>query len=120
MYRVRFYKDRNGHQPAVEYLRTLKARNDKDARIRARKIQDYINILQEHGTYIGEPVCKHIEDDIWELRPARDRVFFVAWHNNGYVILHAFEKHGNKTPEREKEQARREYKDLQERGLEDD
>ncbi len=120
MFKVSFYKDRSGFQPAVEYLRQLTARHDKDARIRARKIQDYINILASYGTYIGEPICKHIEDAIWELRPSRDRVLFVAWHNNGYVILHVFEKHGQKTPEREKERARREYIDLQERGLNDE
>ena len=120
MYKVSFYKDKSGRQPAVEYLRELTARRDKDARIRARKIQEYINILQEHGTYIGEPICKHLEGNIWELRPARDRVLFVAWHNNGYVILHAFEKKTQKTPEREKEKARREYIDLQERGMEDE
>jgi len=47
-------------------------------------------------------------------------VLFVAWHNNGYVLLHAFEKHTAKTPEREKNRAREEYKNLKERGVADD
>lgn len=120
MYKVTFYRDRGGDQPALSYLKALLSKNDKDSRIRARKMQDYINILKEHGTFIGEPIVKHIEGDIWELRPARDRVLFVAWHNNGYVLLHAFEKHTVKTPEREKQRAREEYKDLKERGLNDE
>lgn len=117
MYEVHFYKDKRGEQPALSYLKELLKGKDKDSRIRARKMQDYINILREYGTFIGEPTVKHIEGDIWELRPARDRVLFVAWHNNGYVLLHAFEKHTPKTPEREKQRARDEYRDLKERGL---
>ena len=120
MYRVRFYKNQNGEEPAADYLRSLIARNDKDARIRARKFQEYINLLAAHGTYIGEPVCKHLGGDLWELRPARDRVLFVAWHNNGYVLLHAFEKKTQKTPKREIERAQTEYADLKERGFEDE
>ena len=120
MYKVRFYKDRKGEQPALAYLEALLKKTDKDSRIRARKIQEYINILSQYGTYIGEPIVKHIEDNLWELRPARDRVLFVAWHNNGYVLLHAFEKHTPKTPENEKKRAREEYKDLKERSVEDE
>lgn len=117
MYSVRFYRDKSGHRPALEYLHEIADGKDKDSRIRATKMQDYINLLREYGTSIGEPVVKHIEGDIWELRPARDRVLFVAWDGNGYVLLHGFEKHTQKTPEREKERARAEYKDLKERGL---
>ena len=120
MYEVHFYRDKNGEQPALSYLKELLKGKDKDSRIRARKMQDYINLLREYGTFIGEPAVKHIEGDIWELRPARDRALFVAWNNNGYVLLHAFEKHTRKTPEREKQRARDEYKDLKERGLEDE
>ena len=49
MYKVRFYRDRNGEQPTRAYLEALLKRKDKDSRIRARKIQEYINILREHA-----------------------------------------------------------------------
>ena len=120
MYEVHFYRDKNGDQPALSYLKSLVEKKGKDSRIRARKMQDYINVLQQYGTYIGEPVVKHIEGNIWELRPSRDRVLFVAYHNNGYILLHAFEKHTAKTPEQEKKRAREEYKDLIERGFDDE
>ena len=120
MYEVRFYKDKDGNRPVLSYLKALLGKKDKDSRIRARKIQEYINILREYGTFVGEPVVKHIEGDLWELRPARDRILFVAWHKNGYILLHVFEKHTQKTPEREKKKAREEYMDLKERGLEND
>lgn len=104
----------------TEYLESLIATHTKDGRIRARKIQDYIKLLGELGTYAPDTIVKHIEDDLYELRPGKDRVLFVAWYKNGFVLLHSFPKKTQKTPEREKERARREFKDLQERGLDDE
>lgn len=120
MYKIHFYKDRNGKEPVYEYMSELSKQSSKDARIKLRKIQDYINVLAEYGTRAGEQYTKKIDDkfDIWELRPASDRVLFVAWVNDSFVLLHSFPKKTQKTPEREKEKARRELKDLQERGLE--
>ena len=59
---------------------------------------------------------KHIDGDIWELRPIRDRILFVAWHEGSFVLLHHFMKKTQKTPMREIEQAQRELADLKERG----
>ena len=118
LYNVHFYKDRNGREPVKEYLEELAARKDKNSRIKLNKIRDYIKILSEYGTRAGEPYTKHIEGNIWELRPLQDRILFVAWINNSFVLLHQFVKKTPKTPEREKAQARREYADMIERGIE--
>ena len=59
---------------------------------------------------------KHIDGDIWELRPIRDRILFVAWREGSFVLLHHFMKKTQKTPMREIEQAQRELADLKERG----
>lgn len=122
MHKIRFYKDRNGRQPVKEHLDELKKKNDKSSRIRLNKANDYIQALAEYGTAIGEPYMKKIDDkyNIWELRPSSDRIFFVAWVNDSYMLLHVFQKKTQKTPEREKAQARREVKDLLERGQDDE
>ncbi|MBM9833412.1 type II toxin-antitoxin system RelE/ParE family toxin, partial [Enterococcus faecalis] len=65
----------------------------------------------------GEPFVKHLEGDIWELRPLRDRVLFVAWLDGSFVLLHSFVKKTQKTPRREIEQAKREVEDLRKRGM---
>ena len=41
---------------------------------------------------------KHLDGEIWELRPLRDRIFFAAWIDNAFVILHHFIKKTQKTP----------------------
>lgn len=120
MHQIYFYRDRSGKEPVKEYLAELAARKDKDNRIKYNKIRDYIKALSEYGTMIGEPYIKHIDGEIWELRPLKDRIFFVAWNNGSYVLLHQFMKKTRKTPVKELEQAKREYMDLIERGIDDE
>lgn len=115
MHKINFYKDKNGKEPVAEYIEKLASKKDKDSRIKLQKIRDYIKILSEKGTSAGEPYVKHIDGEIWELRPLRDRIFFVSWVNNNYVLLHHFMKTTNKTPAREIEKAKRELADLKER-----
>ncbi len=114
MYEVRFYKTRDGREPIAEYITELANKNDKDSRIKLKKIREYIKVLSEYGTQAGEPYMKHLDGGIWELRPLRDRILFVAWHNGSYVLLHHFMKKTTKTPAREIEKAKRELADLRE------
>lgn len=117
MHKIYFYKDKNGKEPVYEYMVELANKNNKDSRIKLNKIQDYIEVLKEYGTHAGEPYIKHLDGDIWELRPLRDRILFVGWVNGSYVLLHQFMKKTQKTPAREIEKAKRELADLIERGV---
>lgn len=117
MHKVYFYKDKNGHEPVLEYMLKLSAKKDKDSRIKLNKINDYIETLRNYGTQAGEPYIKHLDGEIWELRPLRDRILFVCWVNGSYVLLHQFMKKTQKTPAREIEKAKRELADLIERGI---
>lgn len=117
MHKIYFYKDKNGHEPVLEYILTLSNRKDKESRIKLNKINDYIEILSKYGKQAGQPYTKHIVDEIWELRPLRDRIFYVGWMNNSYVLLHHFIKKPQRTPLKEIVKARRELIELKERGL---
>ena len=63
---------------------------------------------------------KHLEGDIWELRPLSDRILFVGWADNRFVLLHHFVKKTPKTPRREIERAQRNFADFMERGEDDE
>ena len=116
------YRKKDGESPVEEYIKKLAVQKGKDSWINLGKIRDYIKILEEHGTRAGEPFIKKVDDkeNIWELRPLGNRIFFVAWIENTFVLLHAFQKKTQKTPQRQIDQARREVKDLKERGLSDE
>jgi len=98
MHPIYFYRNKDGKEPVLKYLRQLSMKSGKDSRIKANKIQDYIETLSKMGTHSGLPYVKHIEDDLWELRPLRDRIFFVTWHEGSFVLLHHFMKKTQKTP----------------------
>lgn len=117
VHNIYFYKDKNGNEPVLDYMRELASKKGKDSRIKLNKINDYIELLSQHGTRAGEPYIKHLDAEIWELRPLRDRILFVAWIDGSFVLLHHFMKKTQKTPKREIEQAKRELADLKERGL---
>ena len=112
------FLQRQERQRAVaEYIAELAQKEDKDSRIKLNKIRDYIKVLSEYGTQAGEPYIKHLDGEIWELRPLRDRILFIGWANGSYVLLHQFMKKTQKTPAREIEKAKRELADLIERGV---
>lgn len=120
MYKIRIFKDAQGNQPIKEYLKALASSSEKDSRIRLRKIDYYFQTLREFGTRAGEHFVKHIDGDIWEIRPLRDRLFFFGWKDDVFVLLHHFEKKTKKTPKREIEQAKRNLKDFIERSKDDE
>ena len=61
MHEIIFYEDRSGRVPVLEYMQELSKSKSKDSRIKLSKIQDYVKVLREHGTYAGEPFVKHLD-----------------------------------------------------------
>lgn len=115
MFEVVFYENNKGFAPVQTYIQTLAKSHGKDSRIKLNKIQEYVSMLEEHGTQVGEPYVKHIQDDIWELRPLKDRILFFCFDGEKFVLLHCFVKKTQKTPPREIAQAKRNMIDYCER-----
>jgi len=120
MYRIRFFKDRRGREPIKEYIAELAASNSKDSQIKFQKISDYLKYLSEKGKQAQEPYAKHLDGDIWELRPIRDRILFAAWDGESFILLHHFVKKTQKTPKKEIDQAKRNLADFRERSEENE
>ena len=119
MHEIIIYQDKNGKSQILDFLYELVNKNGKDAKINRNKVNDYIQLLAEYGTYIGEPVCKHLEGDIWELRPLDNRILFAGVVDGKFVLLHQFLKKTQKTPKIEIDQAKRELADYLERSKND-
>lgn len=117
MYDIIFYEDRNGRSDVVEYLKMLdeKAEASKESRINRNKIIAYFDLLEEEGTRIGEPVTKHLDGEIWELRPLRNRFLYAYYKEKTFIILHHFVKKTQKTPKKEIEKAKKNLQDYVER-----
>ena len=108
-----FYEDSRGFSDVENYLDELleKAKTSKEHRLNYEKIMAYLQVLSVKGTKAGKPYVKRIDEEIWELRPLKNRIFFFYKKENSYVLLHHFIKKTQKTPNKEIEKARNEMLD---------
>ena len=106
MYNVSFYFDKNNKSEIIDLLEELKISKSKDARINRNKILAYIKLLKQYGVLIGEPICKHLDGELYELRPLDNRILFFYHEKDQYILLTHFVKKTNKTKKSEIERAK--------------
>lgn len=113
MFNIEFYENQNGESEVLDFLIQLasKAPKNKNARIQHKQMVLYIQLLADHGTLLGDNITKHIEDNIWELRPGKNRVLFFYMEEDTFLLLHHFRKKTQKTPKREITKAKHERDD---------
>ena len=118
-YKIIFWQDEEDFSESQDYIFSLKLKSQKskDARIKLNKIVEYMDLLETYGVEIGRPYIKHIEKEVYELRPLRDRFFFCFKKENKYIILNYFTKKTQKTPRREIEKALKLIDEYNERNL---
>lgn len=117
MFEIIFYEDEHGYSDVKEFINYLrkKSATSKDARINFNKFVAYLDILEEMGTRVGAPITKHLDGDIWELRPLSNRILYAYYKDNTFLLLHHFKKQSQKTPPREIEKAKKELRDYMRR-----
>ncbi|MBP2660588.1 MAG: type toxin-antitoxin system RelE/ParE family toxin [Firmicutes bacterium] len=113
MYEIIFYEDAHGNCPVDNLISQLdkKAERSKDAKIQLKQIMFQLDLLTKAGTRNSNEYVKHIQGDLWELRPGDNRILLFGWKGNNIVLLHSFRKATNKTPIREIKRAEREISD---------
>lgn len=113
MFKIEFYEKANGKSDVWDFLEKLriKSSTNKDARVQYNQIVFYIDLLAKNGTALPANITKHLEEDIWELRPGNNRVFYFYYRDQNFVLLHHFRKKSMKTPKREINRAKAERDD---------
>ena len=93
-YSIEFYETATGKSPVWDFFEELrcKSTNDKNARIQFQQMGLYMQLVQEHGFQLSNTILKHLQDDIWELRPGNNRVLYFYFKNKTFVLLHVFSK----------------------------
>lgn len=113
-WRVEFYQDEQGHSPVRVFLESL------DRQTQAR-FDWSIDQLRLRNVRAREPLVKHIEGKLWELRRASDgniyRLMYFFFSGRTIVFVHGFQKKTQQTPRREIELAQERMADyLRRRG----
>ena len=113
MFTVKFYEPKTGESDVWDFLEELrlKSPSNKDARVQYNQLLFYIDLLSKNGTFLPNNIAKHIDEDIWELRPGNNRVLYFYSDNDAFVLLHHFRKKTMKTPLREIQRAKAERDD---------
>lgn len=120
MYEISFYKDNRGRSEVFDYIKELKSKDTKENKQKVKKIDLYIDLLKEYGLALREPYIKKIDNEIWELRPLKNRILFASLCNNKFLLLSVFLKQSRKTPRNEIEKARKYLEDYKKWGEEDE
>ena len=105
MWNIVFYKDRRGKCPPLEFIEELPMTEQA-------KIRNALRLLQEFGTNLCMPHAKPIQGKLWELRPGGIRLFYFAYIEQQFVILHGYRKQSQKAPGGEIEIALRRMQEL--------
>lgn len=103
MFEVVFYKDIDGSSDVENYIDNLRINKDKskDSRINYNHIVLYVTLLGQNGFALTSNFLKHINDQIWELRPGKYRILFAYLDDIGFLLLTIFKKKQQKTPKKE-------------------
>jgi phage-related protein len=95
---VVFFTEENGKSPVREFLASL------DAKTQARFIAS-IELLKQRNVHAREPLVRHLEGKIWELREESStntyRLLYFFFTGRRIVFVHGFQKKTQKTPPRE-------------------
>src|SRR5688572_11528 len=104
-----FYVTEQGDSPVEEFLHSL------DIKTQAR-FDWSIDRLAKENIQAKEPLVKHIEGKLWELRRASNgniyRVMYFFFTGKQIVFVHGFQKKSQKTPKREIETAEKHMNDF--------
>jgi len=99
---IEFYTDEQGNSPVREFLKTL------DKKTKAR-FNWSIEELRIRNITAREPLVKHLEGKIWELRRASSgniyRLLYFFFVGKRIVFVHGLQKKTQKTPRKEIETA---------------
>ena len=108
LFTVDFYQEQDGTKPVGQFIKSL------PVQMKAKVIGD-LHLLEEYGNLAREPLSKHLEDGIFELRSKVGtnivRILYFFEENRIIIAANGFVKKQQKTPKSEIELAKRRRKD---------
>ena len=100
---IEFYVTAEGRSPVRDFIDNL------DDKTQARLLAS-IEQLRVRNVHAREPLVKHLEGKLWELRRISDgstyRLLYLFFTERRIVFIHGFAKKSQKTPRRELETAK--------------
>lgn len=96
--KIKFFLSSNGNAPVLEFINNLE-KNDQ------AKILGCLENIQELGFESPRVQFRQIEGKLWEIKiksiSGGYRIFYVTVKKDIMVLLHAYKKQSQKTPDKE-------------------
>lgn len=104
MFEIDLYEDKDGKSDLSNFFNKLSNSNQKNDQAILKKLLHQLDMLQDLGPQLNEPQAKFLKGyrfPIMELRPQPERIFYAAWKENRFILLHHYTKRKNKTDPKE-------------------
>jgi len=101
---VVLYSSKDGRDSVVKEI-------DKFGENDSTKVYKVVELLKTYGHSVLETHIKHINGKIWEIKIDRYRVLYFLYENQHYILIRAFMKKTQKTPQKEIKLAEKRYAD---------
>ena len=114
-WQIEFYETERGNCPVEDFFKEI-----KDEKLKS-KLCARITLLSEKGKYLIIPYAQKLKNtnDIWELRlkykKNQYRILYFIAQNNKIILVHAFIKKTQKTPDQHKRIAEERKRDWERR-----
>ena len=93
---IKLYESKRGEKPVEAFIKSCEPQT-------IAKITHHIDLLEQHGPFLGMPHSKRLAPNLYELRirgKQEIRIIYVFVSKNIHLI-HAFKKQTQKTPHQE-------------------
>lgn len=98
LWNILLYTSPRGDSPVKDFIDSLELKAQA-------KMRNTIALLREFGIALGSPhVKKVVGTSLWELRILGEdsiRIFYIAYINRAFLLIHGFKKKQNRTPIKE-------------------
>ncbi|MFH1259241.1 MAG: type II toxin-antitoxin system RelE/ParE family toxin [Elusimicrobiota bacterium] len=88
---IYYFVDERGDNPVREFIDSLPIKE-------RAKIFAYIEELRNQGHNLRRPIADYLGNDIYELRPKSNRIFYFFFLKDNAVLVHAIKKKTDKIP----------------------
>ena len=106
---VAFYTNQDDDTPVQDFLFSLSEKEQS-------KFFTYLQLLIERGNTLPSQYARHLDGDLWELRPefggTEFRYFYFTMVGRLIVFVHAIKKKSQKTKPRDLALARKRIEEL--------
>ncbi len=103
MFEIDYYTDSSGCRPVEKFIDSL------GVKMKA-KLFGRLELLEEHGSQLGMPYSRYLEDGIFELRIVQGsdiiRVMYFFVVGERVILTHGFVKKTQRTPRSEIDRAK--------------